>query len=140
MALTEINVQTPGSVYSVTDHRARVSRVAVPEILIGADEMNTEARIQHQTAAELTCALDVMTEKVISVRPDMATRDIANLLLTNRISAVPVVDLGKMSMLVPAPISHSAGRGPRALFFPLRFATPLPHIAVSQIPETSQRT
>jgi CBS domain-containing protein len=92
MALTEINVQTPGSVYSVTDHRARVSRVAVPEILIGADEMNTEARIQHQTAAELTCALDVMTEKVISIRPDMATRDIANLLLTNRISAVPVVD------------------------------------------------
>jgi CBS domain-containing protein len=54
--------------------------------------MNIEARTQNQIATELTCALDVMTEKVISIGPDMATRDIANLLLTNRISAVPVVD------------------------------------------------
>jgi CBS domain-containing protein len=37
-------------------------------------------------------ARDVMTSKVISVRPETATRDIARLLLENHISAVPVLD------------------------------------------------
>ena len=37
-------------------------------------------------------ARDVMTSKVISVRADMPTRDIARLLLKNHISAVPVLD------------------------------------------------
>ena len=37
-------------------------------------------------------AKDVMTSNVITVSPDTAVRDIAGILLTNRISAVPVVD------------------------------------------------
>lgn len=46
----------------------------------------------HAEPNALTCARDVMTNKVVSVGPDMVTRDIADLLLTNNISAVPVVD------------------------------------------------
>jgi CBS domain-containing protein len=37
-------------------------------------------------------ARDVMTKPVVSVRPDMSTREIARLLLDKGISAVPVVD------------------------------------------------
>lgn len=37
-------------------------------------------------------AADVMTTKVITVQPDTGVREIAGLLLTHRISAVPVVD------------------------------------------------
>jgi CBS domain-containing protein len=37
-------------------------------------------------------ARDVMTGKVVAVRPDTPTRDVARLLLENHISAVPVVD------------------------------------------------
>jgi CBS domain-containing protein len=37
-------------------------------------------------------AADVMVSKVITVGPDTAVREIANVLFTNRISAVPVVD------------------------------------------------
>src|SRR5580693_6399978 len=37
-------------------------------------------------------AQEVMTTKVISVGPDAPTRDVARLLLDNRISAVPVVN------------------------------------------------
>src|SRR3984957_11861571 len=75
------------------DHGALGSHASpFPEILIGADFMNIEARTENQIAAELTCALDVMTEKVISIGSGMATRDIADLLLTNCISAVPVLD------------------------------------------------
>lgn len=38
-------------------------------------------------------ARDVMTTRVISVGPDISTRDVAKVLLENRISAVPVVDV-----------------------------------------------
>jgi CBS domain-containing protein len=37
-------------------------------------------------------ALDVMVSNVITVRPDTPVNEIANILLSNRISAVPVVD------------------------------------------------
>ena len=37
-------------------------------------------------------AADVMVSKVITVRPDTSVREIAEILLANRISAVPVVD------------------------------------------------
>ncbi|WP_085918170.1 CBS domain-containing protein [Halomonas sp. CSM-2] len=37
-------------------------------------------------------AIDIMTPKVVSVAPDTDVRDIAQLLLSHRISAVPVVD------------------------------------------------
>ncbi|MDN7131633.1 CBS domain-containing protein [Halomonas sp. MC140] len=37
-------------------------------------------------------AIDIMTPKVISVSPDAEVREIAQLLINNRISAVPVVD------------------------------------------------
>jgi CBS domain-containing protein len=37
-------------------------------------------------------ARDIMTTKVVSVRPDTPTRDVARLLLENHISAVPVLD------------------------------------------------
>lgn len=37
-------------------------------------------------------AIDIMTPKVVSVGPDTEVRDIAQLLLQHRISAVPVVD------------------------------------------------
>ncbi|BBI60136.1 hypothetical protein HSBAA_14420 [Vreelandella sulfidaeris] len=37
-------------------------------------------------------AIDIMTPKVVSVGPDAEVRDIAQLLLKHRISAVPVVD------------------------------------------------
>ena len=37
-------------------------------------------------------AADVMVSKVITVRPDISVREIAEILLENRISAVPVVD------------------------------------------------
>ena len=37
-------------------------------------------------------ARDVMTSPVVSARPDMSAREVAKLLLDNRISAVPVVD------------------------------------------------
>ncbi|WP_235041612.1 CBS domain-containing protein [Vreelandella profundi] len=37
-------------------------------------------------------AIDIMTPKVISVGPDAEVRDIAQLLINNRISAVPVID------------------------------------------------
>ncbi|BBI49202.1 hypothetical protein HORIV_16230 [Vreelandella olivaria] len=37
-------------------------------------------------------AIDIMTPKVVSVGPDTEVRDIAQLLLKHRISAVPVVD------------------------------------------------
>lgn len=37
-------------------------------------------------------AIDIMTPKVVSVGPDTKVRDIAQLLLSHRISAVPVVD------------------------------------------------
>ncbi|MBT2772985.1 CBS domain-containing protein [Halomonas sp. ISL-60] len=37
-------------------------------------------------------AIDIMTPKVVSVGPDAEVRDIAQLLLNHRISAVPVVD------------------------------------------------
>ncbi|MDQ7730781.1 CBS domain-containing protein [Halomonas sp. SpR8] len=37
-------------------------------------------------------AIDIMTPKVVSVGPDTEVRDIAQLLLNHRISAVPVVD------------------------------------------------
>lgn len=37
-------------------------------------------------------AIDIMTPKVVSVSPDTEVRDIAQLLLKHRISAVPVVD------------------------------------------------
>jgi CBS domain-containing protein len=39
-------------------------------------------------------AADVMVSKVITVEPDTSVRDIANILLANRISAVPVVNDG----------------------------------------------
>src|SRR3954463_4220371 len=39
-------------------------------------------------------ACDVMTSKVVAVRADTPTRDIARLLLENHISAVPVLDSG----------------------------------------------
>ena len=37
-------------------------------------------------------AIDIMTPKVVSVGPDAEVREIAQLLLKHRISAVPVVD------------------------------------------------
>ena len=37
-------------------------------------------------------ATDVMVTKVISVTPDVLVQDVAYILLSNRISAVPVVD------------------------------------------------
>lgn len=37
-------------------------------------------------------AIDIMTPNVVSVGPDTEVRDIAQLLLKHRISAVPVVD------------------------------------------------
>ena len=37
-------------------------------------------------------ATDVMVTKVISVTPDVLVQDVAHILLSNRISAVPVVD------------------------------------------------
>jgi CBS-domain-containing membrane protein len=39
-------------------------------------------------------AADVMVSKVITVGPDTPVQEIANILLTNRVSAVPVVDSG----------------------------------------------
>src|SRR6185312_7472357 len=39
-------------------------------------------------------AADVMVTKVISVTPDVLVHDVAYILLSNRISAVPVVDDG----------------------------------------------
>lgn len=37
-------------------------------------------------------AKDIMTRDVITVAPDIAVRDVAGIMLQNRISAVPVVD------------------------------------------------
>ena len=37
-------------------------------------------------------AQDIMTTEVISVQPDMSIRDLAQILLTNNISGVPVLD------------------------------------------------
>lgn len=37
-------------------------------------------------------ATDVMTTRVVTVRPDTSVREVARILLSNRISAVPVVD------------------------------------------------
>jgi len=45
-------------------------------------------------------ASDIMTSSVISVDPDTTVRDIATLLLKNRISAVPVLEGGKLVGLV----------------------------------------
>jgi CBS domain-containing protein len=46
-------------------------------------------------------AADVMVTKVITVGPDACVQDVANMLLTNRISAVPVVDAnGKLLGIV----------------------------------------
>jgi CBS domain-containing protein len=51
---------------------------------------------QHQSEAGTTGgslrAKDVMTAKVITVRPDEPTRDVARLLLDNGVSAVPVIN------------------------------------------------
>ena len=40
-------------------------------------------------------AQDIMTSEVISVSPDVSIRDLAELLLSNNISGVPVLDSGK---------------------------------------------
>jgi CBS domain-containing protein len=45
-------------------------------------------------------AADVMETDVLSVYPDTSVNDLAKLLLKNRISAVPVVDNGKLVGIV----------------------------------------
>jgi CBS domain-containing protein len=46
-------------------------------------------------------ASDVMVTEVISVKPDSNVQDVAELLLTNRISAVPVIgETGKLVGMV----------------------------------------
>jgi CBS domain-containing protein len=54
-------------------------------------------------------ASDVMTTKVITVGPNTGVQEIANILLANRISAVPVVgDYGELLGIVSEGISVTA--------------------------------
>lgn len=43
---------------------------------------------------------DVMSRPVVTVPPDMRLKEVADLLVTNRISAVPVVDGGELVGIV----------------------------------------
>jgi CBS domain-containing protein len=46
---------------------------------------------------------DVMSRPVVTVPPDMRLKEVADLLVTNGISAVPVVDGGSWSASCPRP-------------------------------------
>jgi len=74
---------------------------------------NTASGVQHSPIK----ARDVMTTKVISVRADTPTHEIARLLLENHISAVPVLDKsgGPIGMVSEGDLieGREAGREPR---------------------------
>jgi len=66
---------------------------------------------------EMTSAGEIMTTNIVAARPDMLVRDVAKLLLDQRISAVPVIDhAGRLLGVVSEGdlISHSAERSERA--------------------------
>ena len=60
-------------------------------------------------------AKDIMTRDVITVAPDNAVRDVAGIMLTNRISAVPVVDTSGslVGIVSEGDLMHRAEAGTR---------------------------